>query len=342
MVTPATAEGDVTVGVPDRVVGRDALVLSVDGLRAPVAITVEITDAEQSAARWRFSPPAVADETLRVDLGAPDSGEAPVNGDATVTVSAPVGTLATATTVIDRTPATPTLKSVVRAQRVGLTWDPVAAADQVTYRLERIAASQSWTVVHEGHSADGYTDRDLDPGRYRYRLSAAVPAADDGLNWSAPSAVQVKIVAPSPSPSPRSSPSPTPADDPSPATKAKAKPGAEPEPKAQQPPRNVAATGQVRGSVSGADDARREARPTPLRATADAPALDGSLRPETSGAPAVAAPPEVAPPAAPSPDVAPPATEADAVPVLEPFPVTVPPAGSLAVHAATQSPEDLV
>ena len=335
VAVPASAAGDVSVSTSGHVTGRDPLVITPGGLPAPVALTVKLTDSAGAAATWRFTAATVANgQPLSLDLSAPDSGSPPRNGTAAVVLTAAGETVASVATVIDRTPPVPALQSVVRGQRVGLTWNAVSAADAVTYRLERIATGGAWTTVQEGESAGGYTDRDLEPGRYRYRLSAALPAAGGGRNWSVPSAVQVKIAAPAPTPPPTpatAKPAATPAE-----TKAAA---AKPKPKASEPrkrPRSVAATGTVRGPVVQDGLAVRTPDPTPSISMAHEPAVDGSALSMTSGAPAVAAP-EAAGPATAAPQVA---TPEVAPPPLQPFPVTVPPAGSLAVQAATRTPPD--
>lgn len=336
------------MSAPEAVTGRDALVLTPAGLAAPLPLVVEVVDSHGGIATWRVAPDAVGDQTpISVDLAAPASGSPPRNGPATITVSTKAGDVVTANTVIDRSPPSPTLRSVVRGQRVGLTWDAVSAPDPVTYQLERIATGGSWTVVQSGASAGGYTDRDLEPGRYRYRLSAWVPSADGGRNWSGLTATQIRIVAPAPSPAvttkpTQAKPAATPADK-APAAAAKAK--KQPKPGPRQRPRSVAATGTVRGPIPQPHPAtpRLEARSTPLIATADEPAVDGAAPPVSSGMPAVATP-EVAAPAAPAPQVAAPETapvDTTAAP-LQPFPVTVPPAGALAVQAGTQAPPDAV
>lgn len=341
IAAPASAAGDISVSTSGHVTGRDPLVLTPSGLAAPVALTVKLTDSAGAAATWRFAAAVVAnDEPLSLDLSAPESGSPPRNGTAAIVVSAAGETIASAATVVDLTPPVPALQSVVRGQRVGLTWSAVSAAETVTYRLERIATGGAWTTVQEGESAGGYTDRDLEPGRYRYRLSAAVPAADGGRNWSSPSAVQVKITAPAPTQTPTSA-APKPAETPAESKAAAPRPKPKPKPKpssSRERPRSVAATGTVRGPVVQDEPAPLTPDPTPSVGMAHEPAVDGSAPAMTSGAPAVATP-EAAGPATAAPPVA---TPEVAPPPLQPFPVTVPPAGSLAVQAATRTPRDPV
>lgn len=203
LAAPAVAAGDLAVSVSPTVTGRDALRVTPEGLAAPVPLVVEITDASGRVGTWRYPADLVAnDATLSVDLSSPDSGATPRNGRAGVTVSGPAGAVAAAQTTIDRAPPAAVLHSIVRAHRVGLTWSAVSAPDEVTYKLERIATGGAWTVVQSTTSAAGFTDRELEPGRYRYRLTAGVPSADGGTNWARPTAVQVRIVAPIPTPSP--------------------------------------------------------------------------------------------------------------------------------------------
>ena len=333
MVVPASAAGDISVSAAGHVTGRDPLVLTPSGLAAPLALTVKLTDSAGAAATWRLPAGIVSNgQPLSLDLSAPHGGSPPRNGTADIAVSAAGQTVASATTVVDRTPPVPALQSVIRSQRVGLTWSAVSAADTLTYRLERIATGGAWATVQEGESAGGYTDRDLAPGRYRYRLSAAVPAAGGGSNWSSPSAVQVKIAAPA------STPTPTPAA-PKPVETPADAGAAAPKPKpsgSRERPRNVAATGTVRGPVR--DDAAPRTSPTPSIGMAHEPAVDGAAPTMMSGAPAVATPeaagPATAAPAGATPEVA--------SPLLQPLPVPVSPAGSLAVQAATRTPPDPV
>lgn len=343
LAVPASAAGELSVSVPTSVTGRDALRLTPSGLQAPVLLDITITDTGGAVATWRYPAALVGDgKALSIDLSLPDSGTPPRNGRARIAVSGPAVAVADATTTIDRSPPMPSLRTVVRGQRVGVTWDAVAAPDPVTYKLERIVTGGAWTVVESSQSADGFTDRELEPGRYRYRLTAGVPSADGGTNWSRSSATQLKIAAPAPSPS-VAPPTPKPATEPAAKqpgapTKPKAGPGRAPKPRRQERPRSVAATGTVRGPLTDEDTrVPLETNPTPLIATADEPAVSGAAPPMTSHVTEVATP-EVAAPAVPAPHAASP----PAPPPVQPFGAFVPPAGSLAVAAATRTPPDPV
>lgn len=323
-VAPAGAVEAPEITLPGTVTGRSPLTITAAGVDA--AVTVALRDADGETSSWRF--PA-GSTTLTVDLDSPDRGSAPVNGEAAVKVATAAGSLLERLVTLDRDPGTPQLTAVVRGQRVGLFWDAVAAPGAVTYRLQRATTGSDWQTIAETPSASGHTERGLAPGRYRYRLVAAVAGADGSPNLSGVTATQIRVLAPEPEP----------AADPQPSTGASGSDdggtAAKGDGKNRDKPinsRDVAATGTVRGSVtpSGTSDpADAPAAKTPLiRSTADAPAVNAGM-PPTQTLPAPVQRPKIAPAATPTPL----AYDAD-VPTLDYFPVIVPPAGALAVEAA--------
>jgi pyruvate/2-oxoglutarate dehydrogenase complex dihydrolipoamide acyltransferase (E2) component len=334
LVTPAAAKGDLELVVPDVVTGTDPLAVMPEGDDAPSGrLSLTVVDAEGNTAEF-FLPGSEMEEgsVVSVDLRAPDSGSLLVNGPQEITLTRGTETLAVTETVLDAAPLTPVLSAVVRGQRVGLTWEPVAAAGDVVYRLERIATDSDWTVIDSGTAADGHTERDLEPGRYRYRLSAGVPAADgEGMNWSGLSAVQVRIAKPAAQASPAPSPSPDASE-----------PAAAPAP---QPERSESATSGARdgSSAEKARESRRVAASGHVRAPV---APERSQRLETATAPAVAperepaaaeddaAPHVAAPEVAPAATAAPTPAAAGPVARIDPLPVPAPIGGTLAVQAA--------
>jgi hypothetical protein len=194
LVAPAAAAGGLSLTPSQRTVTGSVLTVVPTGGDAQGGVTLVVTDVAGSQAVFRFAAAAVADgRPLSVDLSAPDGGAGPRNGRATVTLSDSTGTLAQTQVTIDRTPSTPSLNAVVEGRRVLVAWSDVAAADTVTYRLER-AVGGAAQVVYEGAST-AFTDRDLAPGRVTYALTAGVPGGG-GTNWSPPATTNVKIVAP--------------------------------------------------------------------------------------------------------------------------------------------------
>ena len=318
---PAAADDVVPVAtVSQRVAQRDPLVITVN--MAVPALRVTVTDVAGRTGVWHADALTEAG-TIALDLDHPAEGSAPRNGTATVTLTfADAATPVSHTTLIDRDPPGPLLTSVVRGQRVGLRWDAVQSADSVTYLLERVAGSGPWAALYEGPAAQGYTERDLPAGRYRYRLTARIPGSDGSANVSKGSAAQVRIVA-QPPPAPMSPVTPVPA------------PVQAPPRKEGPPPRShaVAATGRIRGPVDpaeeraarGAGAARRGAdKPqAQLPQTSSAPLIAGGISPVNT---ATASRPQVAGPAPSSPA----ATAFD-------LPVMVLPADVLAVQASDAS-----
>jgi hypothetical protein len=308
LATPAAAARELSLRAPEAVTTPGAMELVATGAVGPVVVT--ITDSSGAVAMWRVRPSTdLTDRPLTVDLESPDEGTAPVNGPATVTLQAVRTDVAGATTTLDRSPTQPDLTTIVRGQRVGVRWSAAGFPGPVTYRLERIITGGQWVTLHDGASADGHTDRDLQPGRYRYRLTTAIPGADGQPRWSQPAAAQVHVVAP-PEPAPPALPEPSQPE----LTPAASEPARDPRP--------VAATGEVRRTIAPQPPRRQRLR------TAIEPAVEGSA-PVSSGVPTIAVP-EAAGPSV--------LTPAVAAPQFETFPVVVPPAGALAVQSARTFP----
>ena len=330
---PSVAGAAGEIEVPDAVTGRDALQITVSALDAPVV--VEIRDAAGAVSSWTF---AAGMDTLILDLSSPTAGTAPVNGEAAVSVGTEAtGPLLSQLVTIDRAAATPVLSAVVRGSRVGLFWDAVDGPGVVTYRLERTDAEGAWATIAQT-AQPGHTDRDLAPGRYRYRLSALVDGADRTPNVSGLTAAQVRIAAPGPTP--EMTPSepteePDPVDSEAPDDDAGSNVDRDDKDDRDTPrhSREVSVTGSVRGPVNPAGSGRGgneipRPRAALTRGTAFAPAVTDGM-PPTQTLPVPVATPEIAPAGA-----TPLITEAP-VPTFDYFPVTVPPAGALVVEAGT-------
>ena len=298
---------------PILVSGRDTLVLPLPA--QATAITATVTDGRGEIATWTLEPPAeeVAAQATpyALDLEAPAAGAALFNGIGTLTVAAGDATLVDAPLTLDRDPAAPNVSVVHRDGTVTLLWGPVSAPGSATYRVQRAPVDGQWSTLVDAAPQLGFTHK-VDPGRYRYRVNALVPAARTGFNFSADSVVDVRVVQQEAPVTPQ------------PPAEETVKPPAAPRtPKAQpaSPRRKVAATGAIRRPVLE----RRVRRGSP-----DGPTLQ-PLRwsPRTvqriEGGPSIASPrlhsdetPVVAPPLA---------------RFVEPL-VGLPPAGTLAVEAA--------
>lgn len=317
---PATASEEAseppTEAEPLAVVGRDLL-----DLPLPVqseSLTVVVTVPGDEPARWNLETPPATDPPdatpYALDLDEPAIGAPPRNGVATLVVSTASTTLLATTLVVDRAPPVPGIAAGERAGDVLLVWNAAGAVGPVTYRLERAAAGE-W-AVRVGAGADSrYTDEGLDPGRYRYRLTSAVPGARGGRNYSAPAFVTVRVATEVATPPPTRNPEPQTSSPPAPQPQRVS-------PRVRRPARQVAVTGDIRGGVS----VRRSAV---HRGAANALTLqplrwNPRLVTRTAAGPALAAPRL---PRDNAPVTAPPLNGL----VPEP-PVTVPPSGTLAVE----------
>lgn len=313
--TEASTESPVATA-PLQVSGRDALVLPLPAQAAPLTATV--TDERGETATWTLQPPtgevAAQATPYALDLEAPDAGAAPVNGVGTLVVASGDATLVDAPLTLDRDPAAPAVSVVNRDGKVTLLWGPVSAPGPATYRVQRAPVDGEWSTLVSAAPQLGFT-HDVDPGRYRYRVNALVPAARAGFNFSAESVVSVRVLRQAVPATPQPPAQEETAEPP--AAPRKAKPKARPVP----PRREVAATGDIRRPVL-----ERPVR----RGSPDGPTLQPlrwnprTLQRATGG-------PAIAPPRLPSgnePVVAPPLAR-----FVEP-PVALPPAGTLAVQAA--------
>jgi hypothetical protein len=194
LVGPAAAAGGISLTPAPRTLTGSALAVVPTGGGAQGGVTLVVTDAAGGEAVFRFGAAAVVDgRPLSVDLSSPDSGAAPRNGRATVTLSDSTGMLAQTQVTIDRTPSAPSLTATPDGRRVRVSWSDAATADTVKYRLER-SAGGSAQVVYEGAST-AFTDRALSPGPVTYALAAGVPGGG-GTNWSPPATASVKVVGP--------------------------------------------------------------------------------------------------------------------------------------------------
>lgn len=195
LAAPAAAAAGLSLTPSQRTVTGSALTLVPTGGGAQGRVTVVVTDAAGVQAVYSFGPAAVADgRALSVDLSAPNSGTTPRNGRATVTLSDSTGILAQTQVTIDRTASAPSVSAAAHDRRVAVSWSKIGWPEAVTYRLERSAGGTT-RVVYQGASA-AFTDRDLSPGRVAYALTAGVPGAGGGINWSAPATAGARIVAP--------------------------------------------------------------------------------------------------------------------------------------------------
>ena len=303
---PAAAE-------PLLVTGRDALVLPLPAQTTPISATV--TDKGGETATWTIEPPAAdaADATpYRLDVEAPGEGAAPVNGVATLTVTAGETTLLDVALTLDRDPAAPTVSVVNRFGNVTLLWDRISGPGSVTYRVQRATADGEWSTLSGAAPQLRFTDFDVDPGRYRYRVNALVPAARAGFNFSAESLVTVRVV------QQKAPPAPQP-----PAEETVEPPAVPQRPKAPraEPRRKVAATGEIRTPVVE----RRVRRGSPSAPTLQPLRWNPRTVQRLAGGPAIA-PPRM--PADDAPVAAPPLAR-----FVQP-PIALPPAGTLAIEAA--------
>lgn len=298
---------------PITVTGRNPLVLPLPAQAS--AITITVTDQSDSVSSWTLEAPAAdAPATpYEVNLDAPDVGAAPVNGVASATVTAADAHVLTQPLVLDRDPQAPTVATVQRNGNVTLLWNRVSGPGTVTYRVQRAIAGGEWQTISGAGTDAQYVDAGRAPGRYRYSVTAAVPAARAGFNFSEVSVVSVRVSAPAPIPP--ATPTEEPVTTPPPAPERT--PTAQPTPR-----RNVAATGDIRRPV---------AEPGVRRGSPAAPTLQPlRWRPRTQQR--VAAGPTIAAPRLPADDApvaAPPLPRTIPAP-----PVALPPAGTLAVDAA--------
>ena len=107
----AGAQTEAPVTVPNTVTGTAPLTVTVPSVGQ--GGTVTITDKAGAVASWTFAALDQADGgQVQVDLGAPDTGSAPVNGPATVTVKLGDAAVYEGTLVIDLSPATPALSAI--------------------------------------------------------------------------------------------------------------------------------------------------------------------------------------------------------------------------------------
>lgn len=311
----AGAQTEAVVTVPDRVTGTAGMVVTLPVVEQPV--TVVVTDQTAAVASWTFAEPVEAGQ-VHVDLGAPHVGVPPVNGAGAVAVQLGDATVHEAPLVIDLSPGTPALSAIAAGESVRLFWAAVAGPGPVTYRLERSVSAGIWSTLVES-AKTGHHDAAVEPGRYRYRLTALVPAAEGGFNTSAGPEVAVRVIE-------------APADDkntePEPAT---AKPPVRKPPIPDLPPkpRRVRVAGEnVTAVRPDAKDPQGRARAP--RAAARRPVMTSSLT--LNDLPRGFQGPRFAAPAAASART----VQAPKVPVQPPpvFPVTVPPAGTLAVESS--------
>ena len=315
--TEAPTETLTPAAEPLSVSGRDSLVLPLPG--QATAITVAVTDERDETATWTFEPVATdAGATpYAIDLETPDQGSAPVNGKATLTVGARDATLLEVPLTLDRDPAAPTVTVVNRFGNVTLLWDRITGPGPVTYRVQRAPVDGEWSTLSGAGSELRFTDDSVEPGRYRYRVNAAVPAARAGLNFSADALATVNVAPPA-TPEPPATPQP-------PAEEAVVAPPGTPQPPQAErtaPHRKVAVTGDIRRPVVE----RRVHRDSPVAPTLQPLRWTPRNLQRTVGGPAIAPP---RPPVEDAPVVAPPVAR------FVPPPVALPPAGTLAVEAAS-------
>lgn len=278
----------VSAAVPPAVNGLDPLIVTT----AADDVALVLTDAAGGVASWAALEGGEAGQYV-VDLNAPDTGTSPVNGPATVELTAADIPVLTATVLLNRDPVTPTLVAVGARGHTRLDWVPVAGPGQVTYRLER-ASGAAWDVVLDAAATTWHRDDGLEPGRYRYRLTATVPSADEGVNESAPSVATAVVGAPEPSVQPP------------PPTAAEPFPPRSPLPALSPPKRSVAVAGEIRGGIE--EPSLRS--PRDVRRAADGPGVLTPLRlrqqvppPRFARAPV---PPQAWPPAISAPRLRPP------------------------------------
>ena len=324
-VLPAAATAPTeapVIALPATVTGLDPLLLTV--AEAVADLRVDIVDRDGNTASWSDVAGTTDAEAVSIDLSAPTRGISPGNGPAQVTVLTGGAALISGTVSLDRDPRPAQLTARAQARRAELSWPAVAGPGVVTYAVGRQVASGAWVPIAE--LADiSYVDRNLKPGRYRYRLTAQVPAAGRGVNTSAPTVASVRIEAPPPAGPPSEQVPEDPAADTPAATDRPrvAKPAIPTLPPRARP---VAAAGRIGETVTP----DRATRRTPKRTVkpvlrAEGPAL-GGLR-STPRLPGGVAP-LVAPPATA-------ATAPAAAPARRPLlPVAVPPAGTLVIDSA--------
>ena len=300
---------------PLRVSGRDALVLPLPA--QPSAINVSVTDLRGNVSSWTLEPPtadAVPETPYEVNLEGPDDGIAPVNGTASATVTGAQGDLLPLPLILDRDPVAPTVATVQRDGDVTLLWNRVSGPGPVTYRVQRAAAGGAFKTIRGAGTELRYIDSGRAPGRYRYSVTAAVPAARAGLNFSQVSVVAVRVTAPE---------AIAPA---TPTEEAVAAPPATPRrtPTARPTPRrDVAATGDIRRPVAE----RRVRRGSPAAPTLQPLRWRPRTQQRIASGPSIAAP---RPALDDAPVAAPPLARVIPVP-----PVALPPVGTLAVDAAS-------
>ena len=305
---------EIDVVVPATVEGSDAFELT---MAAPAAAVLIVTDAEETVSTWALDPAAANDDgVFSVDLTTPDEGAQPVNGPATVVVTIADVEALSAAVLLDRSPAAPSVTAKPTKRGVALNWTSAGGPGDIVYRVQRTVEGR-WVTVRRDLRHSAFLDTNLDPGWYRYRVTALAPAADSGFNASAAGLVSVRIAGSRTQPPEPAPPTPTP---PAPAT------GPEPEPRAElepqpSPARNVAVTGDISRPVQE-PRVRRQRIAAPDFSKLQTTYEFGSQ----AQAPAIAEQSTPAAGAQPAPSVA--------LPRIQPLPAPVAPVGMLAVEAS--------
>ncbi|MPZ74715.1 MAG: hypothetical protein GEU74_16130 [Nitriliruptorales bacterium] len=333
IAVPAAALADPVVTIDNHYVsGREALNLTLSGVES--TLRVEIVDQTEATAIWVIEDPG---EVESLDLLAPVEGAPPVNGDLTVTVTADGVVLPTEEVVLDADPPAPTLTAEATGSSVNVDWPGLRANGPLTYRLERDDGDGTWDPLLTSSSATAFVDRGLEAGQYRYRVIASIPAADpEGSNQAQSEepavSVPAPVVTPEESPDPPATPSepatPSPSPTVSPPARESGTPADEPERKASggqsRDPRPVAATGRITKPVASQRTTTSPRSSSLTRGIALVPNVADRNDSWSSSV-------------VPAPDIAAPRVAATERAWSEDFwsvrPISVPPAGTLAVEA---------